>query len=345
MDFFSSKIIKWYSQHKRELPWRNTKDPYKIWLSEIILQQTQVKQGLPYYQKFIKSFPSVSELANANEEQVLKLWQGLGYYSRARNLHFAAKQIHQAGFFPKEYKDIINLKGVGEYTAAAIASFAFKLPYAVVDGNVFRLLSRFYGIDTPIDTSKGKKEFSEIAQTLLVKEEPDTHNQAIMEFGSQMCKPKQPNCNSCPLREECVAFANNTTHLLPVKQGKVKVKTVFFEYFFFKMDGYTLVNKRTDNGIWQNMYEFPLITNEELKNNEEILNHNQFESWIKGIDFSVESISEFKHILSHRKINARFWEIKCQNILPTSDFKKIKIETINKLNVSRLIEKFIQAKI
>ena len=345
MDFFSSKIIEWYSQHKRELPWRNTKDPYKIWLSEIILQQTQVKQGLPYYQKFIKTYPSVSELANANEEDVLKLWQGLGYYSRARNLHFAAKQIHQTGFFPKEYKDIIRLKGVGEYTAAAIASFAFKLPYAVLDGNVFRLLSRFYGIDTPIDTSKGKREFSEIAQTLLVKEEPDTHNQAIMEFGSQMCKPKQPNCNSCPLRVECVAFANNTIHLLPVKKGKVKVKTVFFEYFFFKMNGYTLVNKRTDNGIWQNMHEFPLITTNDFKNTEEILNHNQFESWVKGIEFIIESISEFKHILSHRKINARFWEINCQNTLPTSNFQKIKIETIDKLAVSRLIEKFIQAKI
>ena len=345
MDFFSSKIIKWYSQHKRELPWRNTKDPYKIWLSEIILQQTQVKQGLPYYQKFVNTFPSVSELANANEEEVLKLWQGLGYYSRARNLHFAAKQIHQAGFFPKEYKDIITLKGVGEYTAAAIASFAFKLPYAVVDGNVFRLLSRFYGIDTPIDTSKGKREFSEIAQTLLVKKEPDTHNQAIMEFGSQMCKPKQPNCNNCPLMDKCIAFANNTIHLLPVKKGKVKVKTVFFEYFFFKMNGYTLVNKRADDGIWQNMYEFPLITTEDLKNTEEILNHNQFESWVKGIDFIIESISEFKHILSHRKINARFWEINCQNTLPASNFQKIKIETIDKLAVSRLIEKFIQAKI
>jgi A/G-specific adenine glycosylase len=345
MDFFSSKIIEWYSQHKRELPWRNTKDPYKIWLSEIILQQTQVKQGLPYYQKFIKTFPSVSELANANEEEVLKLWQGLGYYSRARNLHFAAKQIHQAGFFPKEYKDIITLKGVGEYTAAAIASFAFKLPYAVVDGNVFRLLSRFYGIDTPVDTSKGKREFSEIAQTLLVKKEPDTHNQAIMEFGSQMCKPKQPNCNSCPLRDECIAFANNTIHLLPVKKGKVKVKTVFFEYFFFKMNGYTLVNKRANDGIWQNMYEFPLITTNDLKNTEEILNHNQFESWVKGIDFIIESIIEFKHILTHRKINARFWEINCQNTLPASNFQKIKIETIDKLAVSRLIEKFIQAKI
>jgi A/G-specific adenine glycosylase len=345
MDFFSSKIIEWYFQHKRELPWRNTKDPYKIWLSEIILQQTQVKQGLPYYQKFIKTFPSVSELANANEEEVLKLWQGLGYYSRARNLHFAAKQIHQAGFFPKEYKDIITLKGVGEYTAAAIASFAFKLPYAVVDGNVFRLLSRFYGIDTPVDTSKGKREFSEIAQTLLVKKEPDTHNQAIMEFGSQMCKPKQPNCNSCPLRDECIAFANNTIHLLPVKKGKVKVKTVFFEYFFFKMNGYTLVNKRANDGIWQNMYEFPLITTNDLKNTEEILNHNQFESWVKGIDFIIESISEFKHILTHRKINARFWEINCQNTLPASNFQKIKIETIDKLAVSRLIEKFIQAKI
>ena len=345
MDFFSSKIIKWYSQHKRELPWRNTKDPYKIWLSEIILQQTQVKQGLPYYQKFIKTFPNVSALANANEEQVLKLWQGLGYYSRARNLHFTAKQIHQAGFFPKEYKEIITLKGVGEYTAAAIASFAFKLPYAVLDGNGFRLLSRFYGLDTPIDTYKGKREFSEIAQALLVKEEPDTHNQAIMEFGSQMCKPKQPDCNSCPLRDECVAFANKTIHLLPFKIGKVKVKTVFFEYFFFEMKGYTLVNKRADDGIWQNMYEFPLITNEELKSTEEILNYNQFISWVKDVDFSIESISEFKHILSHRKINARFWIIRCHNILPVSSFQKIKIEKIDKLAIPRLIEKFIQAKI
>ena len=345
MNFFSSEIIKWYSLNKRELPWRYTKDPYKIWLSEIILQQTQVKQGLPYYQKFIKTFPSVSELANASEEEVLKLWQGLGYYSRARNLHFAAKQIFRAGLFPNEYKNIIKLKGVGEYTAAAIASFAFKLPHAVVDGNVFRLLSRFYGIDTPIDTYKGKKKFSELAQTLLVKEEPDTHNQAIMEFGAQMCKPKQPNCNICPLKEQCLAFANNTIHHLPVKKSKVKVKTVFFEYFFFKMNGYTLVNKRTDNGIWRNMYEFPLITTEELKNIEEILNCNQFELWVKGIDFSIESISEFKHILSHRKINARFWEIKCQNMLPLSNFQKIKIETIDKLAVSRLIEKFIQAKI
>tara|TARA_Y100001978_G_scaffold199448_1_gene213788 strand:- start:210 stop:1247 length:1038 start_codon:yes stop_codon:yes gene_type:complete len=345
MDFFSSKIIKWYSQHKRELPWRNTKDPYKIWLSEIILQQTQVKQGLPYYQKFIKTFPNVSALANANEEQVLKLWQGLGYYSRARNLHFTAKQIHQAGFFPKEYKEIITLKGVGEYTAAAIASFAFKLPYAVLDGNVFRLLSRFYGLDTPIDTYKGKREFSEIAQALLVKEEPDTHNQAIMEFGSQMCKPKQPDCNSCPLRDECVAFADKTIHLLPFKIGKVKVKTVFFEYFFFEMKGYTLVNKRAEDGIWQNMYEFPLITNEELKSTEEILNYNQFISWVKDVDFSIESISEFKHILSHRKINARFWIVRCHNILPVSSFQKIKIEKIDKLAIPRLIEKFIQAKI
>ena len=346
MDLFSYKILEWYSINKRDLPWRNTKDPYKIWLSEIILQQTQVKQGLPYYQKFIKIFPNVSALANANEEQVLKLWQGLGYYSRARNLHFAAKQIHQAGFFPKKHKDILKLKGVGEYTAAAISSFAFKEPHAVVDGNVFRLLSRFYGIDTPINTSRGKKEFSEIAQTLLIKEEPDTHNQAIMEFGSQMCKPKQPNCNNCPLRDECVAFANNTIHLLPNKYGKVKEKkTVFFEYFFFKMNGYTLVNKRAEDGIWQNMYEFPLITSEELKNTEEILNHNQFKSWVKDIDYNIESISEFKHILSHRKINARFWEIKCQKILSESNFQKIKIETIDKFAVSRLIEKFIQAKI
>ena len=345
MDFFSSKIINWYYQNKRQLPWRNTKDPYKIWLSEIILQQTQVKQGLPFYNKFIKSFPSISDLANANEEQVLKLWEGLGYYSRARNLHFAAKQIYRAGFFPKEYNDIIALKGVGEYTAAAIASFAFKLPYAVVDGNVFRLLSRFYGIETPINTSKGKKQFTELAQSLLVKNKADIHNQAIMEFGSLMCKPKQPNCFNCPLQNRCIAFKNNTTHLLPVKKGKIKVKTIYYEYFFFKMNGYTLINKRTTKGIWQSLYEFPIIKSENLISREKVLTHHQFESWTNKIDYIVLSVNKFKHILSHRKIFARFWEIKCLNTLPRSNFKKIKIENIDEFAVPRLIQKFIQAKI
>ena len=345
MIFFSDIIVKWYIKNKRNLPWRNTKDPYKIWISEIILQQTQVNQGLPYYIKFIKNFPNFSVLANANEEKVLKLWQGLGYYSRARNLHIAAKQIDKAGFFPTKYDDIILLKGVGEYTAAAIASFAFKQPYAVVDGNVFRLLSRFYGIKTPINTTKGKKQFSDLAQNLLNKENPDTHNQAIMEFGSQICKPKKPNCTNCPLNSKCIAYINSSINTLPVKNKKIKLKTQYFEYFYFKMNGYTLIKKRTEKGIWQNMYEFPLIICEKFMKNENVLNHNQFQLWIDNIDFNLDSISVFKHVLSHKKINVRFWEINCLNELPKYNFKKIKIDEIDKIPIPRIIEKFIENKV
>lgn len=345
MGYFSSNIINWYKNCKRDLPWRKTRNPYKIWLSEIILQQTQVKQGLPYYQKFIATFPTVSKLANADEEQVLKLWQGLGYYSRARNLHFAAKQIHEKGYFPNNYKDIISLKGVGEYTAAAIASFAYKLPYAVVDGNVFRLLSRFYGIDIPINTSKGKKHFTELAQTLITKDNPDTFNQSIMEFGSQMCKPKNPNCENCPLQSNCVAYSESTIPLLPVKQGKVKVKTVYFDYFFFKKDTKTLISKRTSKGIWQNLYEFPLIISDKEMKHEDVLIHPQFELWTQDIDTNIISVSEFKHVLSHRIIFARFWQINCNNKLPITKCKEIKIEDIEKFAVSRLMDKFLQSKI
>ena len=345
MNFFSDIIVEWYSKHKRNLPWRNTKDPYKIWISEIILQQTQVNQGLPYYKKFIKTFPNFSVLANANEEKVLKLWQGLGYYSRARNLHVAAKQIDKAGFFPTKYDDIISLKGVGEYTAAAIASFSYKQPYAVVDGNVFRLLSRFYGIKTPINITKGKKQFSDLAQKLLNRENPDTHNQAIMEFGSQICKPKKPNCINCPLNNKCIAYINSSINALPVKNNKIKLKTHYFEYFYFKMNGYTLIKKKTEKGIWQNMYEFPLIICKKFMKNENILNHQQFKLLIDNIDFDIESISVFKHVLSHKKINTRFWEINCFNELPKYNFKKIKIDEIDEIPIPRIIEKFIETKI
>ena len=344
MVFFSSSIIKWYNEFKRDLPWRNTKDPYKIWLSEVILQQTQVKQGLPYYEKFIRAFPKVSDLANANEEIVLKLWQGLGYYSRARNLHFASKQISENGFFPNKYEEILKLKGVGEYTAAAIASFAFKLPFAVVDGNVFRLLSRFYGINIPIDTSRGKKHFTELAQSLLDIKQADIFNQAIMEFGSQVCKPKNPNCDSCVLQRNCTAFLQSTIEDLPVKKGKVKAKNVYFDYFFFKFNDNTLVNKRTKNGIWMNLYEFPLIVNEEQKNKDEILLSNQFEIWTKNIQLEILSANEYTHLLSHRKIHARFWEIQC-SAPPKANFQIVKIEDVHDLAVSRLMEKFIKAKI
>lgn len=338
---FSFKIISWYLEFKRDLPWRNTTNPYNIWLSEVILQQTQVKQGLPYYEKFIKCFPTVESLANADEEQVLKLWQGLGYYSRARNLHFAAKQIAEMGGFPTNYKGILELKGVGEYTASAIASFAYKLPHAVVDGNVFRLLSRFYGIDLAITSTEGKKYFSNLANTLLDTKRPDTHNQAIMEFGAMMCKPKNPNCEKCPLNNECIAFSSDSIESFPVKIKKNESKVLYFDYFFFKTKGSTLVNKRTEKGIWMNLFEFPLIVNTEKKSEKNILKDNTFQKWIVNTNIEIDSIKEIRHILSHRIIYARFWEINCNDNLQNHSYQTIRIKDLDTLAIPRLVEKYL----
>ncbi len=231
------QILKdWYEQNKRDLPWRNTKDAYKIWISEIILQQTRVNQGYNYYLRFIERFPNVKSLAEAEEQEVLKHWQGLGYYSRARNLHKTAKSVISEfnGKFPLHYNDILSLSGIGEYTAAAISSFAYNQPYAAVDGNIFRVLSRLVANETPIDTSKGKKEFTGIAKKLLDKNNPGTHNQAIMEFGAMYCTPKNPDCENCPLKEFCKAYKLNVVELLPIKQGKTKVTNRYFNYFFIK---------------------------------------------------------------------------------------------------------------
>jgi len=338
---FSSQIINWYLEFKRDLPWRSTSNPYYIWLSEIILQQTQVKHGLPYYERFVKQFPNVESLANAKEEEVLKLWQGLGYYSRARNLHFAAKQISQNGNFPDNYKDILNLKGVGDYTAAAIASFAYKLPYAVVDGNVFRLLSRVYGIDLAINSTEGKKYFSKLANSLIDEKRPDTHNQAIMEIGAIICKPKNPHCEKCPLSDECVAFMSNTAENYPVKIKKNESKTLYFDYFFFKSDKKTLVNKRTEKGIWMNLFELPLIESSEKKSEENMLKNSEFQKWTKDIDYKIQSIKEIKHILSHRNIYARFWEINCDNLPENHSFTTLKLQDLSTIAVPRLIEKYM----
>ena len=261
MEKFSKKVINWYLQNKRDLPWRNTRDAYKIWLSEIILQQTRVEQGLPYYEKFVAAFPTIKDLANAPQDKVMKLWQGLGYYSRARNLQFAAQWVmsEHKGKFPKEYNEIIKMKGVGEYTAAAIASFAYDLPHPVLDGNVYRILSRIFGIHDAIDSSAGKKKFMEKLHELLPVQEAANFNQSIMEFGAIQCVPKNPKCDECIFKNECYAFANEKIELLPIKEKKLIKKDRHF-YYLISSDGEnTIIKKRADKDIWHSLYEFPLF--------------------------------------------------------------------------------------
>lgn len=261
---FALKLEEWYKLNKRELPWRETTNPYYIWLSEIILQQTRVEQGREYYERFISAFPDVNALAAASEEDVLLLWQGLGYYSRARNLHKAAQQISEMTSFPSDHKTILTLPGVGPYTAAAIASFAFGQPYAVLDGNVFRVLSRYFGIETPIDSTEGKKVFKALADEMLDTSHPALYNQAIMDFGAMLCKPLGADCSSCPLRDSCQAFATNRVQQLPVKGKKIVQKTRHFSYVYMTTpDDEVLLLRRTDNDIWKGLYEFPLVESEE----------------------------------------------------------------------------------
>ncbi len=261
---FAIQIEQWYNQHKRALPWRQTTNPYYIWLSEIILQQTRVEQGRTYYERFVQMFPTVQDLASAPEEAVLLLWQGLGYYSRARNLHKAAQQIAAMGDFPSDYKTILSLPGVGPYTAAAIASFAFGQPYSVLDGNVFRVLSRYFGIDTPIDSTEGKKEFKALADEMLDKKRPSLYNQAIMDFGAMLCKPIGADCGSCPLRDGCMAYEQNKVQSLPVKGKKIEQRTRYFSYVYLCTDKEEVqISRRSGNDIWHGLYEFPLVESEE----------------------------------------------------------------------------------
>ena len=268
MSKFADILIDWYAENKRDLPWRETKDPYRIWISEIILQQTRVAQGYDYYIRFMERFPDVFTLADADEDEVMKYWQGLGYYSRARNLHAAARSIREAGEFPKTYEGVLALKGVGEYTAAAICSFAYDIPRAVVDGNVYRVLSRWMGIDTPIDSTTGKKLFAQLAQELMDKSRPALYNQAIMDFGALQCTPASPDCLSCPLADTCLALANRSVDTLPVKQHKTKVTNRFFNYIYVRTGGCTFIRKRTENDIWKNLYEPLLIeTDTDLSEN------------------------------------------------------------------------------
>ncbi|WP_158858737.1 A/G-specific adenine glycosylase [Lunatibacter salilacus] len=308
ISYFTNQLLHWYPDNCRELPWRNTKDPYIIWLSEIILQQTRVAQGLPYFSLFLERFPSVQDLASAPEEEILRCWQGLGYYSRARNLHACAKSIVQehGGDFPQSYRELLSLKGVGPYTAAAIASFAFGQQVAVVDGNVFRVLGRYFGIEDDIGSSGGKKVFEKLANQLIPEDNPDIYNQAIMEFGALQCVPKNPDCNSCPLQPTCFAFSNRAVEKFPVKAGKTKTRKRFFQYFHIQCGKEVVINKRTGNDIWMGLVDFPLEEHTEGMGQDP--DSSSLIEELKTLNPKVNFPNQkpYKHILSHQVLIAGF---------------------------------------
>lgn len=327
---FTTTILEWFKENGRALPWRETRDPYAIWLSEIILQQTRIEQGRPYWERFMKRWPTVEALAHATEDEVLREWQGLGYYSRARNLHTAAQQIVERGGFPTTLEGIKALKGVGDYTAAAIGSIAFNLAAAVVDGNVYRVLARHYGIATPINTTVGKKEFTELAQDLLLPalnregKGASLFNQAMMDFGAIQCTPVSPRCEQCPLAESCVAFREGRIDILPVKQKTLKVKERQLTYIYIRCNGYTALHRRPAGDIWQGLYE-PWLTDQVPQG-------------------AVLQRQRVKHVLTHRILYADFWlwETEERPQLP-DDYFWIKEEEVGNYGVPRLIEILLES--
>lgn len=343
----SRVLIQWYEINRRELPWRETSDPYKIWISEVILQQTRVAQGLKYYNRFVERFPDVSSLAEAGEDELMKMWQGLGYYSRARNLHTAACEIVEryAGVFPTDYHDVRSLKGIGDYTAAAICSFAYNQPYATVDGNVYRVLARLFGIDLPIDTPAAKRRFAELATDLLDRQQAALHNQAMMEFGALQCVPRSPECTNCPLAQQCVALRQESVEKLPVKAGRTAVKPRYFNYLYLHCGEQTVLVRRTGQDIWKNLYEFPLIETEKPLAFEQLRKDPRFPVWVGDQEYTVvHSVSMPKHQLSHRTIYANFYEIGLKQwpeSLPPEALMMTR-EEITRYPVSRLTELYLQ---
>jgi len=340
---FSNTLVYWYLKNNRDLPWRKTKNPYFIWLSEIMLQQTRVAQGLSYYLKFTSAFPTVFDLAKADESTILKMWQGLGYYSRARNLHFSAKQIAEElnGQFPSTYAEIIKLKGIGDYTASAIASICFEEPTAVVDGNVYRVLSRYFGIKTATNSTAGIKEFKALAQTLIDRKQSGTFNQAIMDFGALHCKPQNPLCGTCPFSDSCVALEKDLTKELPVKDKKIKVRKRYFNFLVIKTgDHKTILTERIGKGIWQGLYQFPLIEREKIINQKEIISSKEFTDLFPDeTTLSLFNSKEIVHKLSHQHLYTQFW------IVETKTLKNADIlwENIQDFPVPVLIANFLEA--
>jgi A/G-specific adenine glycosylase len=347
--FFTTSLIAWNrNENTRQMPWKGEKDPYKIWISEIILQQTRVQQGLAYYNRFIKTFPNVKSLATAPEQKVFKLWEGLGYYSRCRNLIASAKFIHDKleDKFPEDYVQILSLKGIGNYTASAIASFAFNKPYAVLDGNVFRVLSRFFGIEIPINTTTGKKYYSELAQMLLDKKNPAEYNQAIMDFGAVICKPSVPLCLECPFQKKCVAFLKDKVSLLPVNEKIIKQKERFFNYLIVEHKQKIYVKERTQKDIWQNLYEFILIETESLLDEMDFLNSDPFLSIFESNDFKVKTISKiYSQKLTHQLIRGRFFYIELKKPLKNpGQLSLVPEKQLNRLPVPKFIATYLTEK-
>ena len=347
MDEIVVRLFAWYDEYCRDLPWRSTRNPYYIWISEIILQQTRVAQGYDYFVRFIERFPTVESLAAAPEDDVMRMWQGLGYYSRARNLHYAAQQIVAMGGFPTTYDAIRLLKGVGDYTAAAIASFAFDIPKAAVDGNVCRVWSRVFGIDEPIDSARGKQLITETAQALLPDAHAAKYNQAVMEFGAIQCVPRNPNCEACPLAHKCVALAEGRVGQLPSKSHKTKVEPRYLTYLYIHNAESLLLHKRTADDIWRNLYELPLIELPSATDTDTLFATPEYAHWHSLLPNYVHKGSSegVKHVLSHRVLHVAFHELEVQGALPCPEgFVVVPFDELHRYALSRLIERYMEGR-
>ena len=344
---FPGKLLRWNKEENdRQMPWKGEKDPYKIWLSEIILQQTRVEQGLKYYNNFVRTFPTIRQLAKAPDEKVFKLWEGLGYYSRCRNLIATARYIaeERKGVFPDTYDEIKSLKGIGPYTAAAISSFAFNLPHAVVDGNVFRVLARIFGIDKPIDSTEGKKYFSELANELLDKKQPGLYNQAIMDFGAVICKPANPLCQTCGFKNDCVAFLQNRINELPVKEKKTGMRKRWFFYFVIGYKDQVAIRQRMAKDIWQQLYEFPMIESDKEHDIQKMISAAEKADWLQKKKYDTISLSPvFKQQLSHQMIAARFIAVKLHNKpVSANDWQWITAKNFTKHAFPQVINQYLR---
>ena len=343
---FSQKLLHWYLENGRDLPWRKTKDPYVIWLSEIILQQTRVEQGMPYFLRFVETFPNVKAFADADEETILRLWQGLGYYSRARNMHKAAKMVMDEfhGVFPQAYADVIRLPGIGEYTAAAISSFSVNEARAVLDGNVYRVLSRYLGEQSPINSGQGKKIFTALAQEMLDKQSPGLYNQAIMDFGAIQCRPKNPLCEDCIFRLDCTAFKEDRVDSLPVKLKGKASRNRYFHYFILRAEEQMLMSKRGQDDVWANLYEFPMLETTDDLSIPDLIAQEDFEQYFKPDTVLCPVGTQVKHVLSHQNIYARFYQVEDIQMLKKKkkNWHYYYFEKIDKLAKHKLIFSFLE---